>query len=277
MGSDHALLAIFVGLYLLECIVWVPANGWLFLKNLWGGSQRRGSGLHLKALLPGGAALVLSAAPSVLDNPPTEAAVDTALAKQRALQAQAWKLDISGSFLLMAVAGLMFVWHLGPGPHHAEIFLGFLAFAALAHLYSAALLWFLWARVHDDTAGRGQAFAIALLSPWASSRAADHLARPLLRGIHPVAAAEALLGSHDREALAAELWRRASYPKLGEAPQTAAWKAWLQSRGYDLAALGAAPARSQPNAQAFCPRCLTQYTHASGACPDCGVALSPLA
>ena len=278
MSSDSLLLAVFVGLYLLECVVWVPANGWLFVqKHRWGGFQRRGEGLHLKSWLPGGAALTLSPAPGVLNSPPAAEAVEAVHEKQRALEAQAWKLEISGDLLLLAVAALVFLWHGGPGPRRAEIFLGALIAAALAHFSSGALLWACWAKVHGHTAGRGQAFAIVLLSPWASSRAADHLARPLLQGAHPAAVAEALLGPAERDALAAELWRRASHPKPGEAPEASAWKAWLQGRGHDLAALTPVPAPNQPNAQAFCPRCLTQYTHASGACPDCGVGLAPLA
>jgi hypothetical protein len=115
---------------------------------------------------------------------------------------------------------------------------------------------------------------IAGLSPWASSRAADLLGRPVLRGAHPVAAAEALLGPRDKQALAGELLRRALHPKEGETVNAQAWQSWLKGRGYDLKQLLAAPSPSQSSSRSYCPRCLAQYTHAEGLCRDCRIGLA---
>jgi len=43
--------------------------------------------------------------------------------------------------------------------------------------------------------------------------------------------------------------------------------------GLRLDQLTAAPARSEPESRAYCPRCHIQFTRAEGTCSDCGVSL----
>lgn len=274
MGPNQTLLALFLGLYLLECFTYVKAHEQLFVQGWWGPFRRGLSGLQLKPLLPSGASLLVAYAPAMLDHPPGFGAVEAVQTKVKAYQAKAFWLNLSGLTLIMSIGSLLmlFSWN----TYNQAWLIRFIVVASvviLSHLCNITLLWRAWRPLHGSAPGRKSAVAITCLSPWASSRAADLLARPLLRGAHPVAVAEALLGSEDKKILAGELLRRALHPKAGEAVDSKAWQTWLKAQGYDFVALSAAPAPSQSTSSSYCPRCLAQYTHAEGICVDCNVVL----
>jgi hypothetical protein len=275
VGPNQTLFAIFLGLYFLECFTWVKPHEQLFVQGLWGAFRRRLGGLQFKPLLPSGASLLVAFEAASLDQPPLPGAVEAVQAKVQAYQHKATWLNLSGLTLIVSVAGLLLL--LSWNTYNFSWLIRFSIFAGLiviAHFSNVFLLWLFWTQLHADTKGRRAAVLIASVSPWASSRAADLLGRPVLRGAHPVAAAEALLEAQDKQALAAELLLRALHPKAGEGVDTQAWQAWLKSRGYDLKKLAARPARSQSNSRSYCPRCLAQYTHAEGLCRDCGIVLT---
>lgn len=150
----------------------------------------------------------------------------------------------------------------------------------------------LWVRAHrrlapEDRLERwGVALLIALV-PVTAMRAADHLARRALHGLHPLAAAAALAPREHLEPLAAHLIRDARWPRLpacpGEDPEALAaeahWRAALGRRiealarelGLDPDALAAPPPPSgEREGERPCPRCHAWYGAEAAACEDCG-------
>ncbi len=126
-------------------------------------------------------------------------------------------------------------------------------------------------------------FAVMLLSPANAIRARDSLARPLLVRFHPLAVARALLDEEAFQAFAMAYHRELCHPAWPlpsgaagemEAGAREAWtslvEAFLVRNGVDRASLNRPPARADATCQAYCPRCLAQYTQAGTGCPDCG-------
>jgi len=135
-------------------------------------------------------------------------------------------------------------------------------------------------------------FFISLL-PTASLRAQDYLARNLLVGFHPLAAAQALCVAEDFQAIAKKMILDARHPMQPVCPreeagpretegwyraiQRSAMEEFVQSAGLELGALLRPPESGDATSRSYCPRCRLQYTIAGGGCNSCGgIALLPL-
>jgi hypothetical protein len=195
-----------------------------------------------------------------------------------------------------AVFGFLFVlapsliWHLGFRLCWLGLLLGLLALTA-----STAILFH---RAHKVLypAAEDERFTHALtilLSPATTIRAHDLLSRPLLETFHPLALAKVFCPEQQFRAFARHVLREIRFPGLpvcpGEDPvaQAAerharaalqrAVEGFLKQYGINPDALVQPPAPTDETCRSYCPRCLAQFTTATGTCADCGgVALAGL-
>jgi hypothetical protein len=141
----------------------------------------------------------------------------------------------------------------------------------------------------EDAAARRERAALLLLTPLATIRACDYLARPIPGRTQPIGLALALLPRADADELAGRMLRHLTYPLPGESDGDdddggsdgalvmdwfrSRWRAavteFLASHGVDLKACLAPPARDGDASIAFCPRCRLQVIFAEGNCPHC--------
>jgi hypothetical protein len=271
--SNLGLLQIFLALYLAECVLRVPKGSQAYVRGLWGAFARHPAGWTLKALLPGGAALLAPLAHGWEKAPPSPDELERTAARLAALQGPLAWLNTLGLVLLGLVGLLVWVWRLGPGPGRAEVFLALFALALLCH---GALVWGLgraWRRVRPGERGRGLVMTTVALSPWASSRCADLLFREALGPSHPLAVGLALLPDAENEALAGDCLRRSLSGPAADAAAAEAWRGFMRGRGWKPEAALAPPER-QPGSGAWCPCCRVQY-RAAGRCHECSVPLRP--
>lgn len=269
--SNLGLLQVFIALYLVECVLRVPKGCQAYVQGLWGGFSRRQTAWTLKALWPGGAALLCPEPPLWRRTPPQPAEIEAARAALQAVRGPAEWLNSFGMLLLLSVAAAVWVWRRGPGPWRAEGFLALLALAGLLHALQVGLLARAWRRLRPQQPGRRPAVAVTALSPWASARCADLLWRDALGTVHPLAAGLALLPGPENEALAGDCLRRALSGPESDAQAAEAWRSFMRAQAWDPQAALRPPAR-QAGAQAWCPCCHVQYRQAA-ACHDCGTPL----
>jgi hypothetical protein len=127
---------------------------------------------------------------------------------------------------------------------------------------------------------------ITLLSPATTIRAHDVLSRPLFETFHPLALARVLCSEPEFRTYARAWWRQIAFPSLPACPRPEAvaqaaeahWRGVLQEAmekflnqsGLNRDALAQPPAPLDGTSRSYCPRCLAQFTVASGDCPDCG-------
>jgi hypothetical protein len=129
--------------------------------------------------------------------------------------------------------------------------------------------------------------------PISAMRAHDYLARPLLAGFHPLAAARVLLDEEAFRAFSGRVVRdlaRPIGPVLPGAPEEArtaeaeframhlaAVEDFLRREGADPSAFLAPPAARDSSSRSYCPRCHAQFVKEAGKCADCGgMELKPL-
>lgn len=186
-------------------------------------------------------------------------------------------------FVYLFGAVVPLVWHFGFGRFALWLLVGMLA--------QTVTIAFVFRRAHralypgaDEE--RFKPFVTMLLAPPTAIRAPDLLARHLLEGVPPLAAARALCPSpvfkefarrslldlrypllpvcprSDPAATAAEHWFRAA--------QLEAAEDFLRQANIDPGELASAPGPSDPSSRSFCPRCGAQYVVPNGTCPDCG-------
>jgi len=155
----------------------------------------------------------------------------------------------------------------------------------LAGLFALTVLCaFLYARAHrelDPNLGSApfQHVATIALVPMTAIRAVDLLTKELGAGLHPLAAAQALL---PREAFIGYA-RRFHFDALHRDPAAKAvpspWfdesrreaiEAFLAANGAAPDALLLAPVKTDDSSKTYCPRCHAQFTVAEGTCRDCG-------
>ncbi|EYF07720.1 hypothetical protein [Chondromyces apiculatus] len=224
------------------------------------------------------------------------AAIDAHLAAQLDLDAArarvtsfyretAWLRGAGLALALVAlvVAPALFV-HFGPErawlPVLLALYLGTFAITAL------------WLRAYPRVApesrlGRwSSAFMLALL-PVSAMRAVDALARVALTGVHPLAAAAALVPRDDLTPFVAHLLRDARWPLRpacpGDDPEAQAVEAayrqalgrhldtLVRALGLDPDALAAVPPPSgEIDDERCCPRCHACYGAGAATCEDCG-------
>lgn len=129
-------------------------------------------------------------------------------------------------------------------------------------------------------------FIIVLLSPASAVRACDLLARRLLESFHPLTVARVFCHRDEFSGLAREYLRELRYPALPlcPRPEPAALETEQYARSLALRALEKflrqhqlqpevlleVPTANDSTSQAFCPRCLAQFTSPAGNCTDCG-------
>lgn len=134
---------------------------------------------------------------------------------------------------------------------------------------------------------RDERFKLALLgwlAPLVSIRAVALLSRPLLGDFHPLAVAVSL-EAEDAPALARSYWRDLKHPRIPSVPLEALPRTiveWhrshqatemakvLESRGWKIAELEAAPTKNDPAHVRYCPRCEAQFVASAETCPECG-------
>lgn len=165
----------------------------------------------------------------------------------------------------------------------------------LGALALAAAIVVVFRRAHlalyaDGAGERRLHMLVMLLSPPAAVRAHDALARDLLAGFHPLAAAAVLCPPGPFVDLARRALLDARRPPREEdSGDERAARAWYGERlrdslerlvrgtGARLEDVLAPPARRDAQARSYCPRCHCQYLAPSGECPDCGgLQLQPL-
>ncbi|MCI0587889.1 MAG: hypothetical protein L0323_13730 [Planctomycetes bacterium] len=161
--------------------------------------------------------------------------------------------------------------------------------AGLLLLDAAALL--LYRRAHralfpEDREERWASLLAMALSPPAAARAAAHLSRDLLDGVHPLAAARALCSGRIYRELARRVLLDVRHPVRSESldgdPRAESTSGWfraallralerdLRAAGVDSEALLSPPEPHDPAARAYCPRCRDQFVGGAETCPDCG-------
>lgn len=127
---------------------------------------------------------------------------------------------------------------------------------------------------------------VMCFTPTAAIRATDLLSRELLVDFHPLAVAAVLCREAEFRAYARRTLLDAQHPvepacpvddPAAHAVELAFRQAALKSlgeivtrAGIDRDALLAPPAASDPQCQAYCPRCDAQYVVPQGQCTDCG-------
>ncbi|HXB97360.1 MAG TPA: hypothetical protein VNZ54_04860 [bacterium] len=270
MLEELSFTTLFLAIYALECALWVPQGDLAFIRPLFGDFRLAGPGLHLKSVVPGGAALVFTPPARWRAAPPDKRGRADLRRRIGAFRAEAPVLYWPGRVLLASVAALAWLTHLDLGPAGRLACLGLVLLALGCHVGAVLLLAWRWKRVRLD--GRAKALAIVAVSPWASSRAADPLGRGLLDGVHPAAAAQLLLNKAQARDFAADCLRRAVHPLPGEAADATAWGEWVRSRGWTQRDL-LAPPEPQAHSRGYCPRCLAQYASERMDCSDCGLPL----
>ena len=124
------------------------------------------------------------------------------------------------------------------------------------------------------------------LSPATAARAHDTLSRPLLQTFHPLVPARLFLDEQAFREYAGRILRDVRYPALpvcsNDDPAARAaelhWRTvflasletFLKKNGANPDDLTRPPKPADGSCRAYCPRCLAQFTSASGTCSDCG-------
>ncbi|MGH7151954.1 MAG: hypothetical protein ACREIU_14710, partial [Planctomycetota bacterium] len=161
--------------------------------------------------------------------------------------------------------------------------------AGLLLLDAAVLV--LYRRAHralfpGDREERWASLLAMALPPPAAARAAAHLSRDLLDGLHPLAAARALCSERVYLDLARRVLLDVRHPVRSESPVAdargesgASWfrgallralERSLREAGADPEALLSPPQPHDPAARAYCPRCRDQFVGGAEVCGDCG-------
>jgi hypothetical protein len=283
--SDTAMLALAVVLiYLSECVTLLPAGAAAFRRawlrewavvapwELFGGL--RSSLLPGNPLPPLGTAVACIPAdgrPASLDHRAFRLKVDAFTSAARPLLVACnvlWAWLFLGLPAAAILTSLVVTWpYLAGGT--------FLLTAVCAILFGRA-----WRELDPLLGGAPlQHTATIALVPTTAIRAADLLARGLGEGVHPLAAALALLPRDGFTGYA----RRFHFDAIHRDPASTAlpspWfdesqrdaiERFLSSNGAAPEQLLLAPVPTDEHSRTFCPRCHTQFTVTEGTCKDCG-------
>jgi len=163
-----------------------------------------------------------------------------------------------------------------------------LAAAMLGLMWSVAVLFFRAHRaVHGAASGdRGMVTLLCATVPTVPMRACDYLARPLLQGLHPLAAAHALLDEDGFRRFARAVLLDSRQPIRPEcrtdnpmaegvgrwcrARLGAEFESFVQARGLDPVGITSPLPPRDASSRSYCPRCDSQHALAEGVCSSCG-------
>lgn len=163
-----------------------------------------------------------------------------------------------------------------------------LALVILGLMWTIAVLFFrAHAAVYGAATGdRGLVTFLCATVPTVPMRACDYLSRPLLAGVHPLAAVHALLDAEGFKKYARAVLLDTRQPIRPEcrtdnsvAKQTEGWcrarlgtelEAFVRARGLDPADLTKPLSPRDSTSKSYCPRCDAQYALTDGVCSTCG-------
>jgi hypothetical protein len=175
------------------------------------------------------------------------------------------------------------IWRFGISHSWLGPLVGLLAFT----ITTAVLFRMAHKRLYPDAEDeRLTHFLTILLSPATTIRAHDALSRPLLESFHPLAIAKVFCSEEVFGEFAARVLREIRHPGLpicpgdnAEAKTTEKFfresmlrrvEEFSKRNGIALKEMDKPPARTDEECQAYCPRCLAQFTSSQGVCEDCG-------
>lgn len=164
--------------------------------------------------------------------------------------------------MLFARAGTGILW---------RVILFLLGLSALIALE----FWTVHRRLYPGASTRLKSAVTIVLSPVAAIRACDVLARDLLTGYHPVAAAGGLLPAGEFAEFAGEQLRLCRFggqhDKWYQQTLAKLMSQAIKQTGTRPETL-LRPAERYEGCVVYCPRCLAQYVKDAGRCADCGFA-----
>jgi len=160
-----------------------------------------------------------------------------------------------------------------------------LLLAAIIYLYSRAERHF----NGKKSPGRIGNMLLMVAFPPYLVKAGGFLGEKLFRSSHPLACARAFLPPDTFTRFAGEYYRniRFSSPETlsSDASEVSEWfnkchiacvERFFDEIGFDVRTLLAKPEAENDKIRSYCPRCLAQYIHHSGDCPDCRIPLRPI-
>ena len=200
---------------------------------------------------------------------------------------------------LRLVSVMLTFWVFVVGPYlyylvkpHPELLIRYLIPFGTFWLSGIVLFWLSHRRLLPGSkADRSSRLMTLCLSPGSVMRAADAASRGAFASIDPSAIALAVMSPAVRDAFISRRLRELQHPVPFDLVETtedfaAAHHWWTEQRlvaltaslkkeEVDPAGLLPIPLRDD-DANSWCPRCLCQFIHHSGSCPDCpGIALTP--
>jgi hypothetical protein len=232
------------------------------------------------------------------------AALDQRIASafQREPCSQRWEQVRKEAYWVRFTGALAFAWvFVGGTAYYYVISDQPFALRALLGYWSVAFFGWIWAMVEFYLAHKklypsrtGERFkaTMEMILPATAMRGYNRLALPSLAGWHPLAVASVVCGQDDFRRTSREFFRDVDHP-LGPfgaewpdaARRTEAWhrervrhhaNALLAEMNVDLGELLQPPAKEDPNAAAWCPRCEREFGPSAAACTDCGgIGLEP--
>lgn len=189
-----------------------------------------------------------------------------------------WLVNALFLYLFIFLPGM--IWNFGL-KFWLSLLVGLLALTAnIAFLFHHAHKYF-YRKSEDE---RLTHFLLILLSPVTSIRALDTLSRPLFETFHPLAVASVFCSPEQFRELAGRALRNLQFPVPSEhSKDTAAQMAerdscsslrkaieiLLKQNHLNPDELLRPPKPADKTCRAYCPRCLAQFTHVEGTCPDC--------
>jgi hypothetical protein len=278
----HLFIFIAAALYLSECVIPLPAGGWLMLSLFKKFKLTRGPALGFRNPYPQGFSYRFpppGTAPRLGRNLHwEEAQIRLDLYRQKA-EVLFW---LSRGILFVVLSAiLIYEFRLGFG------LVWVLLFCVFLYLHTA-LIQSLWsahkALCPGQEKARWKCLFLCLFSPWQSSRAMDLLGAELFSDFHPFAVGKVLLEDEERNRFFRRWLLELKYPAVSSRDKKEAnlllthspekelksLTLWMVRIGLNYQASLASPAPTHPSQKSYCPRCDIQYTIERGVCHDCG-------
>jgi len=293
------LLAVFLLIYLVECLSWIPANRFVF-RTTWVRDfaparsmfpiERFGYRLYLGNLIPGlGDLAVCEPLDPLLSDgvgkDPEELRqrflrmLDTQRVRRRLRQCQRIvRPSYTNSWLLLALLFGVFpilAWRLG-----LTISLLLLPVLLIVLVHNVWSFHRLHRLLEPQAFAERREKTVALaLSPLGVIRASSLLLKESIASFHPLAVSAATMPRVEARHFAARVLRELRFSLDGEnvtsegqAAQsqwrTVVWE-WTKKEFGDPETLLGAPEKRSESSVAYCPRCEQEYVVAEGECADC--------
>ncbi|MBN2338204.1 MAG: hypothetical protein JXP48_06655 [Acidobacteria bacterium] len=307
MAEVAGLFLLLLVIYLSDCIVWTRSGDWIFRGSPWRPWKIRHTpqfmmgdrgGITLAGLLPPLSPCILLAASA---NGRQDDHADPSRAGAPSFDMKALENRIAAfhkeSLVPRILGNFLFIIIFIALP--ATLWTGTLAVhwrllaALLACFWLSGVVTFPLAHRRlfpDEKSSRVKKTLLMSVSPLSAIRAADQLARDLLRGFHPIAVCSHLCSQDDFEYHA----RMASFDEVQKAegrlppPSPSRPKSRIRVEQYPITqfldSLGCLerirtpPIAEDGSSHSYCPRCHCQYRAGFQTCADCGgIGLLPLA